>query len=445
MPNQQRATTAVGKQQVLPLPVLCGGAYVLNFAGLLVLATSGASVNLLSSLIPSKHQARYLPVVLARFSALTALLDFFVVPVVGHVSDIYGRKPILLLACAVSSLCRFFSARTRSLYGYFCFGAVGMVAGSSFLATINAAFSDTYRSSKELAWATTTFNLFRGLSLILSPMLLGKLVGKNIRLAFDTSAALTACTGVIIAALFRETHDVGTKKAMVPSSAATTPTTTTTTTTTITRQRLPNPLAFLAFFQKSPKLFYLTCCNALQETTEPRTMGSVGTLLMSQQLAVTPVQYGQSIVATGIAMVAGPLLSRKYLIPRLSNTTFSLLTSICHSFALVFKVGGNLYWYYVGMLPSILGGQRLAISNAEFVHQAQADGMNSGEIAGAKANLDALIRVIAPIVYGRLFAANYRLPFLLGGGFTLLSQGFYYCASTASGSLPTGTTGAALR
>ena len=154
-------------------------------------------------------------------------------------------------------------------------------------------------------------------------------------------------------------------------------------------------------------------------------MGSVGTLLMSQQLAVTPVQYGQTMLLSGLTMILGPLLSKNVLIATFTSANFSLVTSLCHSLSLVLKVGGSLSWYYVGLLPAILGGQRQLLSNADFVHQAQADGMESGEIAGAKANLDALIRVVAPVVYGALYSRNYRYPFYLAAGVTMVSQVVY--------------------
>jgi MFS family permease len=414
------------EKQLLPLPILCGFAYVLNFAGILVLATSGATVNLLSSLIPSKNKDRSLPVVLSRFTAVTAILDFFATPIAGRISDIYGRKPIMVIAMAVSSICRILRVRTKSLIGYYFYGSVGIVAGTTFLTTINAAFSDVYSSQEKLASASATLNLFRGVSFILSPIFLGKLVGKKMRLAFHTSAALTGLTGLVIALFFHETRERKLISSSSFSSSSSSPS------SSLSSQLIRNPLAFLILLQKSPRLFYLTVCSAFHEFCDPRTMGSVGTLLITQKLALTPIQYGQSMFFSGMTMVAGPLIVKKYFLKTLSRSTFSIVTSLSHSLSLVLKVGGNLFWFYIAMIASVLGGQSSIISNAELVHQAQSDNIESGEIAGARANLSALIRAIAPIIYGTLYSKNFRYPFYLGSFFSLMSQVFYYCATDSA-------------
>ena len=398
------------------LPILCGSAYVLNFAGMLVLSTSGATISSMSSLISSQRKAAYLPLVLARFTAMTSLLDFFTTPIIGRMSDLYGRKPVMVLTMFISSFCRYLRGRSKSLASYFFYGAVGMVAGSAFFTTINASFSDVYTNKKELALANSTLGLFRGLSFILSPLLLGRLVGQNNRLAFNVSAMLTACTGSIIALFFRETHVASRRKALKDKRKQ----------DGIPEQPLlKNPFAFLALLTKSPRLFYLSLCNALQEFCEPRTMGTVGQLLMNQKYALSPTQYGTSMFYSGMTMLLGPFLSKKIFIPNMTAPLFSLLASFCHSIALFIKPMGFPFYYYLGMVPGIMGGQRSTFTNAELTTVAMKEGLGSGEVAGARANLDSLLRFIAPLCYGYCYAIDFRYPFWIGSIMTLISQLMY--------------------
>ena len=196
----------------ISLPVLCGSAYLLNFAGMLVLSTSGATIKSMSKLIPSERKAQYLPLVLARFTAMSSLLDFFTTPIIGRLSDLYGRKPLLIVTMIISSVCRYFRGKSKSLISYFIYGAVGMVSGSAFFTTINASLSDVYTDKKSLAYANAKLGLFRGFSFIITPVLLGNLVGKNITLAFNVSSTLTLSAGIIMAMFFRETQTVSKRK-----------------------------------------------------------------------------------------------------------------------------------------------------------------------------------------------------------------------------------------
>jgi MFS transporter, DHA1 family, multidrug resistance protein len=406
------------RDQLCSLPTLCGSAYVLNFAGMLVLSTSGATINSLSSLIPRHNQLKsHLPLILARFTAMTSLLDFFATPIVGRISDTVGRRPILIVSMFISSICRYFRGRSRSLASYFFFGATGMVAGSAFFTTMNASFADIYTTKKSLALANSTLGLFRGLSFVLSPVLLGKMVGRNVRLAFNVSAGLTLSTGFIMLFFFRETHTVLRRIALKAERKRKG--------ITESPPLIKNPLAFMLLLTRSPRLFYLTLCNAFQEFCEPRTMGTVGQLLINQQYKLTPTQIGTSMFYSGITMMLGPYFARRYFIPNMSAFHFSSLASSCHSIALLFKSNGFPFYYYLGMLPGIIGSQRITFTNAELTTVAMEEGLGSGEVAGAKANLDSLLRVMAPILYGYMYSKDYRYPFWFGSIVTLLSQLLY--------------------
>lgn len=177
---------------------------------------------------------------------------------------------------------------------------------------------------------------------------------------------------------------------------------------------LRTPLSCVRLFQTSRRLALLSGLLALQLlplfTTDMLQVHSIGVWKLShaERTQLFSLSGFSAVGANGIASV---------LIRHLGMRTFTALAALSHAgyWAAVSHSGRAAL---LSTLPSMLGGARaLGVSTLLTAEGARA-GLRQGELAGARANLFALLKVVGPIFYAQLYARGRgvglpQLPFAL--------------------------------
>lgn len=125
--------------------------------------------------------------VFGAFSTVWALMQFFFSPLLGVVSDRYGRRPVILISCLGLGLDYVFMALAPSLALLF----VGRVISGITSATVGTAFAyiADVTPQNERARAFGLVGMAFGLGFIVGPAIGGLLGGLDPRLPFWASAA----------------------------------------------------------------------------------------------------------------------------------------------------------------------------------------------------------------------------------------------------------------
>lgn len=122
-------------------------------------------------------------------TALYALMQFFCAPVLGALSDHYGRRPVLLVALFGSGVDYFAMAFSPNLWFLFITRAINGMSGASF-SVANAYIADV-TDPKDRAKAFGMVGAAFGLGFMLGPLLGGFLGKMDIHYPFYAAGAIT--------------------------------------------------------------------------------------------------------------------------------------------------------------------------------------------------------------------------------------------------------------
>jgi MFS family permease len=185
---------------------------------------------------------------LTSFSSCVGLLEFFLNPTAGKLSDQYGRRKFLIASPTINCLLKMMVALNPSLamigIERVIDGAVTTLAGST---TCSAMLSDLY-SGKDLATAYATLGSAAGLGVIGGAFVSGRLLaaGASPRQLFGFASLVAGAQVVICSTYLSETLAEDKRRPFDWS------------------RPVANPLAFLQLFTKTPALRKLVTVAGLQ-------------------------------------------------------------------------------------------------------------------------------------------------------------------------------------
>jgi len=339
-------------------------------------------------------------------SSCAAIVELFVNPVLGRMSDQYGRRPFMMVAPLVNAFLHSMVALMPTNMTMMFVDR--MISGSmifAWAAPMQAAFSDLFADPKQLAMAGAKSGTFFGLGCAIGPFLGAKFGGARSMLA---SAVMFVITSLWISAKIPETLKDESKKEF--------------------RLAASNPLAFLNLF-RTKTLASLTATLGLQSFGDYANIYDINNLYLKSEMDYGQQQVGTFAMSYGFTQIAGGLIGQTT-IKSFGQKTHTLIQNV------MMIVG-------MGLLGTSRNGRQLAICLMAlmFSHQKStgvgaylqkhgtAAGMGRGEIVASTGNLNAIIKVFAPLVYSNLFAwatTHGRkvpgAPYFLIGFLTALSQ-----------------------
>jgi DHA1 family tetracycline resistance protein-like MFS transporter len=308
-----------------------------------------------------------------------AAMQFVFAPVVGALSDHFGRRPVLLVSMAALALDYLLMSVAPFIGWLFLGRAIAGIAGATY-PTANAVITDVHPAA-ERAKYFGMIGAAWGIGFILGPALGGVLAGVSTRAPFVAAASLALLNFLLGVAVFPETLD---KHLRRPVSIA--------------RVHLVGSLRQLSHHRGLLMLMAVIFLYQLAHDAMPSTWS----FFSMRQYSWTPRDVGISLAVVGVttAIVQGGLIgpvTRRFGEPRAA--TLGFVAGIVSMAGYAFATQG--WMAYVLISIGALFGLAMPAMQSMMSSQVPADAQ--GELQGAIAGFQSISAIIAPIFMTQLF------------------------------------------
>ena len=329
-----------------------------------------------------------------------AAASFFAAPLLGALSDRYGRRPVLLLGFCGVAINFFTTALATSLWMLL----ASRIVGGAMQA--NAAVANAYVADitppEERARRFGLLGAMFGIGFILGPVMGGLLGGIDLRLPFFVAGGLALLNLLYGVLVLPESLPVDRRRAVGWSAA--------------------NPLSSLQALARLKGVGLLVVVLALVGLAQ-FTLYTVWVLYTTFKFGWGPTENGWSLFAVGIvsAVVQGILLGR--ILKRITPQRLVVLALVSSSLAYAgYGLASEGWMLYIVILMNLLGNT-IGAALQSLVSSA-ASGSEQGQTLGAVSGLNSLMAVLAPALATPLLAVVSHLP----RGDWRIGAPFYFCA-----------------
>lgn len=326
------------------------------------------------------------------FVAAYAAMQFVFAPILGGLSDRFGRRKVILGSLFGASIDYLFMAFAPSLGWLFVGRLFSGITGASFSAA-SAYIADVTPPAKR-AQAFGLIGASFGFGFVIGPGIGGLLSETSVRLPFMVAAGLNLLNFAY--GLF-----------VLPESLA-------------PEHRRPfsmrraNPLASLRNLGKNPVVFGLTAtivCASLGQMI----LQSIWALYAQGRYGWSGLQVGMSLTAVGLAtaVVSGGLL--RLLIPKLGERRALVAGSLVSIAGFVaFGLASQGWMVYALIVPFALRG--LVNPSAQAIITREVGPSEQGQLQGSITSVQSVTAIVGPLISTNLFAffnreeASPRIP-----------------------------------
>jgi DHA1 family tetracycline resistance protein-like MFS transporter len=342
-----------------------------------------------------------------------AIMAFIFSPVLGGLSDQYGRRPILLLSLLGLGLDYIFLAFAPNMFWLFIGRIISGLCGASFT-TASAYIADvsTHENRpKNFGMIGAAF----GLGFIVGP-LLGSIFGSfGTRVPFIAAAGFSLLNFLFGYFILPESLDAEHRRAFSWQRA--------------------NPLGSLRQLRRHQNIFSLVIVMFIINLAG-QAMPTIWTFFCIERFGWSEKMIGLSLAFVGIAIsiVQGGLIgfvTKKIGIKR--SIFFGLGCYVLGYF--LFAIANQSWMMFAFMIPYALGG--LSIPNIQSILSANVPANEQGELQGGLTSLVSVTAVIGPLIMSASFTFFTKSPetlyfpgisFLIGGILTFISWVICYSA-----------------
>lgn len=316
------------------------------------------------------------------FIATYALLQFVSSPILGRLSDRFGRRPILLISMFGGAIDYIFMAFAPTLPLLFVGRIISGISGASF--TVASAYiadiSDDSNRSKHFGVMGAGF----GVGFILGPAIGGLLASRGTMYPFIAAALFNLLN--FLFGLF-----------VLPESLP----------QTLRRKfdyKTINPLRSLSILLKEPLIRGLVLAYVFI-TMAGQTHFSMWTLYTEYRFGWTPTQVGISLAVVGLlsaisqGALTGPLVKK---FGELNLVTYGCLGEMVCSALYGFAASGTMF-YIILLASSAFWASHPSLQS---LISRKIPPNEQGELQGALMSLASLIAILNPVVMTSLFAAT---------------------------------------
>src|SRR5688572_14014093 len=340
-----------------------------------------------------------------------AFVQFLFAPVIGNLSDKYGRRPVILLSLFGFGVDYLFLALAPT-YGLLFIGRIiAGITGASF--TTASAYIADISTDETRAKNFGMIGAAFGVGFILGPLLGGLLAGFGIRAPFYAAAALCLINCVYGYFVLPESLSKENRRAF--------------------HWKRANPLGSLKLFQRYPAIGGLAFSFFLIYLAAQAVQGNWNFFTM-HRFNWSEKMVGISLAVVGflVGMVQGVLTGPVN--KKLGNERSFYLGLFLYSVGLVLFAFATEGWMmFVFLIPYCLGG--IGGPALQSILAGHVPANEQGELQGALTSLMSLTTIIGPLIMNNLFyfftkpGAPFQFPgisFLLAAVFMLLSLWIAY-------------------
>jgi DHA1 family tetracycline resistance protein-like MFS transporter len=330
------------------------------------------------------------------YSAMQVLFQ----PLVGALSDAYGRRPVLIASLAAMALDYLIMAAAGSLWLLFVARLASGLAGATY-ATAYAAIADV-TAKAERAARFGLIGMGFGIGFILGPALGGLLGEFGPRAPFLAAGALALGNAVFGWIVFRETLGAGNRRPLELARA--------------------NPLSALLRVARVPRVGGLVLVLFLFSVAH-WVYPLVWSYFAAAQYGWTPGLIGLSLAAVGLGMAVVQGVLIRPILRRLGEAgtaTAGLVFNIAMLAVIPFIWKG---WVAFAFVPLMALGVIVTPALQAIMANRTGDD-RQGELQGAVAAAQAVASLVAPLLLNRIFAvfaAENAVPYLPGAPFLVSS------------------------
>jgi DHA1 family tetracycline resistance protein-like MFS transporter len=335
-----------------------------------------------------------------------AVTQFLCAPIIGNLSDRYGRRPVILSSLLGFGFDYIILALAPTFGWLFLGRVVAGITGASFT-TASAYIADVstpQTRAKNFGMIGAAF----GLGFVIGPALGGLLAGWGIRAPFYAAAGLCLLNALygyfVLPESLSEEHrrEFDLKKA--------------------------NPFGSLQFLRKTPAISGLAICFFLIYLAAQSVQGN-WSFFTIYRFHWTPGLVGISLAVVGVLVGAVQVGLTRVLNPKIGDEKSIYLGLILYTIGLVlFSVASSTWMMFLFLIPYCMGGVAgPALQSTLAGHVAP---NQQGALQGALTSLMSLTTVIGPLIMNNLFTffTSSKAPFQFPGVSFLLGAIFMLCS-----------------
>lgn len=312
--------------------------------------------------------------------SLYAAMQFLFAPLLGGLSDRYGRRPVLLLSVAGAAVDYVFMALAPNLALLFVGRAIAGITGANM--AVASAYITDITAEEDRAKRFGQMSALFGVGFIIGPILGGFLGLIWLRAPFLAAAALNAVNLLMIWLVVPETRKPS-AKAVMPGLS------------------LLGPLRPLMTFRALWGLIFVAVVMAFVGEVA----GTIWVPYVEEKFHFSGPMIGISITCFGLfhaatqGVLVGPL--GRWLGPRRGL----LLAMGCDGLAYVLIALAGQGWMVFALMPLFaIGGSANPILQAQL--SGQVDGDNQGALMGTLTSLTSFVSIFAPLTISLIFFAS---------------------------------------
>lgn len=324
---------------------------------------------------PISAAAGYAGLMLFAFAAA----HFISSPVMGNLSDRFGRRPILLISLAALSVDYLIMALAPTLLWLFIGRTFSGAFGATF-ATANAYITDVTDEDKR-PQAFGLLGAAWGLGFTLGPVIGGFLGEMDPRLPFFVTAGLGMLNVLYGYLVLPETLKQSDRRAF--------------------NWKRSNPIGALAHFHAYPVLLGLALVVILFQIAHD-TNPAVFTYYVIHKFSWSETDIGIALGFVGIATIIAQTLVIRWTVARFGETNSAYIGFVAAAIGMGgFALAQEAWHAYLALIPMCLMG--LAMPSVRSMMARRVPANAQGELQGALSSLMGLTMIAAPLIMTQLF------------------------------------------
>ena len=310
-----------------------------------------------------------------------ALMQFLCAPVIGNLSDRFGRRPVLIVSLVALAIDYAITGLAPTIAWLFVGRFLSGAAGAAY-PTVNAYIADVSPPEKRAANFGLTGAAF-GIGFILGPGL-GGFIGEHwgARAPFFAAAALALANALFGLVVLNESLPPERRRKFELWRA--------------------NPIGSLKALGRFPMMFGLLGVGVLLQLAHDA-LPATWTYYTMLKFGWGPADVAISLMVVGALTAVSFGVLPRLVVPKIGETNAVYVGLFCAALGYAgYAFSGAPWILYAWMVMWSLGGLSGPALNAIMSARVPAD--EQGELMGARASLDSITSIVAPLLMTNLFA-----------------------------------------